>query len=165
MSSAAQEMNLVNMKPVDTIKINCMYINIDGEIIKTTASQLKVTDSVIRKNEFLRIVHANTLSEHMSKYLFHSMMLYHIHHTHDDLEGMADDPDDAKETFTDCLYEINMHRDLVLPEAMEVFGDVHEIFILYRERKSCRLEGGTTGKSRRVRIQVPRGGHTRRSLL
>ena len=53
----------------------------------------------------------------------------------------------------------------VLPEAMEVFGDVHEIFILYRERKSCRLEGGTTGKSRRVRIQVPRGGHTRRSLL
>lgn len=157
--------DLCTMKPVESIKVHCMYINLEGEIIKTTGSEMPVRDSVIRKNEFLRIVHDNTLKDDMARYLFDSMMLYHVHHTCEDIEQLLTCPEDAVVAFADCLCEINMHRDLVLPDAVDVFGDVHELFIMYRERPSCRSITGTTGKSRRVRIQVPQGGRTRRNVL
>ena len=84
------------------------------------------------------------------------MMLYNVHHDVDDVEKMVYDENyDWQVYFKDCLYEINMYKDLIIPNALPAFHDIQSLFIFYHEKKSAIRNSDSKSRkmtTKRVRI-------------
>lgn len=129
-------------KSLESIRVYCLYIDNDNTIIKVSLNNQPIHNNIVHKDELLKMVHCNTISHNDSKYFFHNMMLYNIHHEIDDVENMVHDDDYEWENyFKDCLYEINMYKDLIVPQSLPAFHDIQSLFIFYHEKKSAIKHG------------------------
>ena len=126
-------------RSLESIRVYCLYIDNDNTIIKVSLNNQPIHNNIVHKDELLKMVHCNTINHNDSKYFFHNMMLYNIHHEIDDVENMVHDDDYEWENyFKDCLYEINTHH-LLTPKIFlgirmqsNFYFHVHNTVILLR---------------------------------
>lgn len=136
--------NFDNLSPTSlaSIPIYCMYIDQEQEIIKISVNHHSLPDKVITKNQLLKLVHCNSITHNDSKYCFRNMMLYHIHHDKSILEHICndnddhDDNDDSASHFKDSLHEVNIYKDLIIPDSLPIFHDINSILVFFHEKKS-----------------------------
>ena len=143
-------------KPLDTIRVYCLYIDQNNNIIKVSLTNQYIDNSIIHKDNLLKMVHCNSIQHNDCKYYFKNMMLYNVHHDVDDVEKMVYDENyDWQVYFKDCLYEINMYKDLIIPKALPAFHDIQSLFIFYHEKKSAIRNSDSKSRkvtTKRVRI-------------
>ena len=82
-------------------------------------------------------------------------MLYNLHHDVDDVEKMVYDDDyDWQVYFKDCLYEVNMYKDLITLKALPAFH-IFKVYLFFITRKSAIRNNDSKSRkmtTKRVRI-------------
>ena len=121
--------------PLATIPVYCLYIDQDQEIIKISVNHHSFTNKIIDKNQLLKLVHCNSITHNDSKYCFRNMMLYHLHHDKTVLDHIYDE-NDSSSCFKDSLYEVNIYKDLVIPDSLPIFHDINSLLVFFHEKKS-----------------------------
>ena len=117
----------VHEVPVKKLNIYSLYINKKNELEK-----IKVTDinyeQVLKKDELLILIKSKSIDENI-RYKLTGLLKYNIELKHDELYEFI-----SKKCNPSYLESITNIDDIIFNNGLEIFEDMHSLFLIYLEK-------------------------------
>jgi len=139
-------------KDINTIKVNCLYVNKRNELEKITEKPLHLNKSnLIEKTDLIKIIKQNDILDNI-KYKLISILVYNFNLENDDLKYFLKSPEDF-----DLITNLKNIDDYRVDTTIEYFHKINNIYIIFNveEKKS-------KPNTKRVRFNLPKGRTKRR---
>ena len=146
---------LFNEQPIDTIKVNMMYLNTNSEIECVRACDICLdTSNKLSKEELLGLVKQNAVINNET-YKLLSFVVYNINVTHDNVKEFVNSDMPNSEFFK----PYTIIDDIKLKPTVQILQDLNTLFIMFKKK-----EGRSNNHTKRIMLRSAPKKQTRKQL-
>lgn len=127
--------------PVKKLNIYSLYINKKNELEKIKVTDLDCDLQVLKKEKLLTLIKSKSIDENI-RYKLIGLLKYNIELKHDELYKFI-----SKKCNPSYLESITNIDDIIFNSGLEIFEDMHSLFLIYLEKTKYNITKKNTQHS------------------